>query len=453
MGTRKRGGQILVVAAASAACAASLLVGTETAASAASSSPIAKQITVWEGDYPQGIYQASHLEAFTKQTGIKVNYVLIPDASLIDKEEIAQRAHSSAFAMFMEPTTLFFEANSLMGGGVPLKPLIDNPALTPKSWDFSDISQGAMGGCTLNGKIYCLPYSTDGGVIEYNTKLFAKAGISAMPTTWQSVLADMNTITTKTGVPGWCTAASEAGAAIARTNWILQDFIPWNPNNKGAWVSPTWHALLDSPGAVQAYTLFQQLETKDAPIGAADFSDANCITLFEEGKVATDFDSMGDYSSALLNPPVGSPIHNAVGFWTVPCPTSKPCEVSGGDALYLNPNATVAQQNAAWLFMEYTESKPYILSELKADLPDTAVRTSLSLSSIPGLPASFVKAEAYVGSHVEPNSYPPTAAFFSAISDYEVAISDIAAGTSVTKELAFANEGADQAFKQAGLLK
>ena len=44
-------------------------------------------------------------------------------------------------------------------------------------------------------------------------------------------------------------------------------------------------------------------------------------------------------------------------------------------------------------------------------------------------------------SHIEPNSFPPTAVFDASQNDYQIAISDIAAGGNIQKELSFAASG------------
>ena len=62
-------------------------------------------------------------------------------------------------------------------------------------------------------------------------------------------------------------------------------------------------------------------------------------------------------------------------------------------------------------------------------------------------PASLLSAEAYVESHIEPNSFPPTAVFDASQNDYQIAISDIAAGGNIQKELSFADKVRDSTFK------
>ena len=129
----------------------------------------------------------SVLADFTKETGIKVNYVQIPQATILDKEAIAQRAKSSDFAMYEGPTSLISQDIGLLGG-VGLSSFESNSKLGVTG--FSTNGMGELGDCTLNGTLYCLPVFVDGSVIAYNKNLLSKAGISTPPATWAQVVTD-----------------------------------------------------------------------------------------------------------------------------------------------------------------------------------------------------------------------------------------------------------------------
>lgn len=447
--------RVFAGAAALACCAGAVTVvaGAAAGSTKQSTPPLAKSITVWVGSGGFWDYEAAHLQPFEKATGINVDFVELPSATGLSKEEIALRAHNPSFAMYETPTSVAYY--DVAFGAEPTGSFISNSTLTPASFDYGDLSTGLMLGCTINGKTYCMPVFVDGGVLAYNTKLFSKAGISSPPKTWNQVLSDANTITSKTGTPGWCTRGSEAGAAIATANYMLAYYLPYNKYNKGFMVSPNWHSLLDSSQAVKMYDLYQQLMTKDAPAGVASFTYENCLTLFEEGKVAMDWDGIGVVSGPpVFSPPASSPIHNAVSFDEVNCPTSAPCVPSGPWGMFLNSYAPKAEQDSAWLLMEYLDSKSFLTAEMTALVnPDLAVRTSLTKTAIKGVPSSLLSAETYVEAHIEPHAFPPTAVFDASQNDYQIAISDIASGGNVQKELAFAAAGQNATFKQAGLLK
>lgn len=294
----------------------------------------------------------------------------------------------------------------------------------------------------------------DGGVLGYNKKNFAQAGITTAPTTWDEVLTDANQITQTTGIPGWCTRGSEAGAAIATANQMLSYFIPWNASNQGFFVGPKWNSLLDSPEAIKWAQLYQTLMTKDAPKGIGTYLQTNCSNDFDHGKVAMDWDGFAVFGGAELNPPADSPLKGNVDFTEINCPSNDPCVATGPWGMYLNPKASKPQQNAAWKLMQYLDSPDFLTKEIKATgTPALAVRNSTAGQAFAGVPPNFLKAEQYVAAHSEPNPFPPSSTFNESQNAYQKSISNIVAGSSVEKEMKAAADGQNSVFKQAGLQK
>jgi ABC-type glycerol-3-phosphate transport system substrate-binding protein len=425
--------------------------GGSSGGSSSNPNAIASQITIWTTNTDFWTYQSSHLQAFTKATGIKVNVDAIPIAGILDKESIAFRAKSSAFAMYEGPTSLISQDVGVLGG-VALKPLIGDSKLTSSSFDLNDFTE--LGPCSYKGTLYCLPQFVDGAILAYNTKLFAQAGISSAPQTWAEVLADANKITQKTGTPGFCTRGSEAGSAIATFHFGEAYFIPYNSANKGFMVGPNWNSLLDTSGAVKWATLFQQLMTKDAPKGVGAFTQVNCLEDFDQAKVAMDWDGITTFTGSTFAPAAGSPIHGDVGFTALKCPTSNPCMPLGPWGMFINPNVPKAQQNAAWKLMQYLDSPSFMRAEiLSRDEPGLAVLKSVANSTISGVPADYLNALKYVAANAEPNAFPPSTVFNESQQDEEIAISELISGTSPATAMKFAANGMNTMFQQAGLLK
>jgi ABC-type glycerol-3-phosphate transport system substrate-binding protein len=437
---------------AAACIAVGLLVsacGGSSAGSSGNPDAVAKQITIWTTNLDFWAYQSAHLQAFTKATGIQVTVNAIPIASILDKETIAQRAHSNAFALYEGPTSLISQDIGVLGG-VPLKPLIDNKKLTPSSFNLNDYTE--LGDCSLNGTLYCLPQFVDGAALAYNTKLLQKAGITTAPQTWSQVLADANAVTQKTGVPGFCTRGSQAGAAIATFHFGLAYFIPYSTANKGFMVGPHWNSLLSSPGAVQWATIFQHLMTKDAPKGVGAFTQTNCLQLFDQGKVAMDWEGLTTFTKAEFAPSPGSPLSGAAGFAGLHCPTSSPCEPLGPWGMFINPHVPKDQQNAAWKLMQYLDSRPFMLAEIQARAePGLAVLKSVQSGTISGVPSDYLNAISYVAANSEPHPFPPTTVFNQSQQDEQIAVSQLIAGTPPAKAMKFAADGQNTVFQQAGL--
>ena len=167
------------------------------------------------------------------------------------------------------------------------------------------------------------------------------------------------------------------------------------------------------------------------------------------------YDALTSMNKNEFAPPAGSPLAGgAVGFDEVKCPGSAPCMPLGPWGMFINPRVPQDQQNAAWKLMEYLDSAPFLTQEIKAlDFPGLAVTKTVAAQHFAGVPASFLSAEAYTESKAEPNAFPPTTAFNQSQQDEETAISELISGTSVSKAMAFAANGANQVFQQAGLQK
>jgi ABC-type glycerol-3-phosphate transport system substrate-binding protein len=451
-----QGGNVRLRFLAAACAAVGLLVSacgssSSSGASGSGSDAVAKQITIWTTNADFWTYQSSHLAPFTKATGIKVTVNAIPEAGILDKETIAQRAKSSSFAMYEGPTSLISQDVGLLGG-VALKPLVANSKLKMSGFNLNDMSE--LGNCSLNGTLYCLPQFVDGAILAYNKKLLKQAGITTPPTTWPQILADANAVTQKTGTPGFCTRGSEAGAAIATFHFGEAYYIPYSASNKGFMVGPKWNSLLASPGALKWATLYQQLMTKDAPKGVGAYTAVNCVNDFDQGKVAMDYDGITTFTGHEFTPAAGSPIAGVVGFQAPQCLTSSPCMPLGPWGMFINPNVPQDQQNAAWKLMQYLSTPAFNRAEILArDEPGLAVDKSVASSDIKGVPSDYLQALSYVAAHAEPAPFPPSTAFNQSQQDEEIAISQLINGTPPAKAMAFAANGQDTVFKQAGLQK
>ena len=445
--------RLVPLVAVGAAVALMATACSSSSSGSASSDPnaVAKQITIWSPPDNFWQYQSEHLAQFTKDTGIKVNVVGIPEANILDKETIAQRAHSKEFALYEGPTSLISQDVNLLGG-VPLQPLIDNKTLTGSSFNLSDFNE--LPACTLNNKLYCLPMFVDGAAIAYNTKLFAQAGIASPPQTWQDVIADAQILSQKTTVPAFCTRGSQAGAAIATAHFMEAYYIPYNAQNKGFNVSPDWKSLSDSPEAIKWATDYQTLMTKYAPRGVAAYDAAKCKQDFDQGKVGMFYDGVTTFDQGEFSPAAGSPISGAVQFVAPKCPTSDPCMPLGPWGMFLNPNVSKGEQNAAWKLMQYLSSPDFMTAEIAARAqPALAVLKSVASKPVAGVPQSYLTAINYVASQAQPNAFPPTTVFNQSQQNEEIAISQLATGTDPTKAMTFAATGTNNVFKQAGLLK
>lgn len=155
-----------------------------------SSASTASSITIWTTSGVNYDWQKTLIPAFEHASGIKVNYDVIPEASLSDKLQTAELAHSNAYSM-VEDTQGQSATYIANDGAVALTKFLNNRTLTPASYNFKGLSAGLYAGCTIKGVVYCLPTSLDAGPqMFWNKTLFKKAGIASPPKDWASVVSD-----------------------------------------------------------------------------------------------------------------------------------------------------------------------------------------------------------------------------------------------------------------------
>lgn len=131
---------------------------------------------------------AAALTAFTDQTGIKVDWVISDWDSLQTKISAAATANT----YFADVTNVDWSRVGQLGKlkwFQPLEKYLDVNALK------ADMPQ--LGSFTLDGHLIGVPYDSSYMVTTANTELFAKAGITTMPTTMDEYTNDLKQIKSK----------------------------------------------------------------------------------------------------------------------------------------------------------------------------------------------------------------------------------------------------------------
>jgi len=166
-----------------------------TGGSGSSSSPVT--ITFYEsmgGDL--GKVLTSMTNEFEKQyPNIKVQFVYSGSYTTLQQKITAAVAAGQppTMAQVQEPWETEYYQN---GALVPLQNLL--PAST-----INDLIPIWKQDNSYDGKLISAPFNKSDYVLYYNTTLFGKAGIKTPPTTWNQLLQDAQTITQKTGTPGF----------------------------------------------------------------------------------------------------------------------------------------------------------------------------------------------------------------------------------------------------------
>ncbi|GGV70240.1 sugar ABC transporter substrate-binding protein [Streptomyces massasporeus] len=283
---------------------------------------------------------------FTKETGIKVNFTVLPENDVRDKisQDFANQAGQYDVATLSNYEIPIYARNGWlhqMNGYVA-----EDPA-----YDEQDVLKPMRQSLTADdGKLYGQPFYGESSFLMYRKDVFDKKGLT-MPErpTWRQVAdlaakadgaeAGMKGICLR-GLPGW-------GEVMAPLTTVVNTF-------GGTWFDKDWKARLDSPAFEKATKFYVDLVREHGESGAAQAGFAECLNNMTQGKVAMWYDAT---SAAGSLEAANSPVKGKVGY--APAPVEK-TESSGW--LYTwawGIQKASRNPDNAWKFVSWASGKGY----------------------------------------------------------------------------------------------
>ncbi|KPC60947.1 ABC transporter substrate-binding protein [Streptomyces chattanoogensis] len=300
-------------------------------------------------------------EHFTKETGIKVNYTVLPEDDLRDKmsQDFSSQAGQYDVASLSNYETPIYARNGW------LAPVGEQAAKDTK-FDQKDILPPLRKSLTAaDGKIYAEPFYGESSFLMYRKDLFKAAGLT-MPErpTWQQVSAmaakldgfrkGMKGICLR-GQPGW-------GQMIAPLSTVVNTF-------GGTWFTKDWKPQLDSPEFTKATQFYVDLVRKHGEAGAPQAGYTECLNDMQQGKVAMWYDATAGAGSLEGS---DSKVAGKVGY--APAPVEKTPSSGWLYTWAWGVQKASRNQDAAWKFISWASSKEY----------EELVGNKLGWSSVPG---------------------------------------------------------------------
>ena len=208
---------------------------------------------------------------------------------------------------------------------------------------------GVVGAASIGGTLYGIPNEIDVYALNYNKKLFAAAGITDAPKTWDEFLADAEKLTDKSkGQQGFGMINSWAAG-------VLHPFASLLVSNGGDLVvdgKPT----LDSKQATETFELYEKLIKSGYSDPQMATADANTTGPFLDNFVSgkTGMIIMANWWESALKSGMGD---NFADIATAPIPVGphgdKPHSISYSWMTVVNAKASPAEQKAAWDFLSW----------------------------------------------------------------------------------------------------
>jgi sorbitol/mannitol transport system substrate-binding protein len=284
---------------------------------------------------------------FTKETGIKVDFKVLPENDVRDTiaQDVANQAGQYDVITISNFEVPFYAKNGW------LTPLSDYASKDAK-FDQGDILKPMTQSLTADdGKLYGVPFYGESSMLMYRKDVFAAKGLT-MPEhpTWDQVATlaakldgaqpGMKGICLR-GLPGW-------GEVFAPLTTVVNTF-------GGTWFTKDWQAQVNSPEFKQATNFYVNLVRKHGEVGAAQSGFTECLNNMSQGKVAMWYDATSAAGS--LENPAQSKVAGKIGYAYAPVNKTK---ASGW--LYTWAWAIEkASKNPdnAWKFISWASSKEY----------------------------------------------------------------------------------------------
>ncbi|MGW6132264.1 ABC transporter substrate-binding protein [Cellulomonas sp. NPDC055163] len=285
-------------------------------------------------------------EHFTAETGIEVNYTVLPENDVRDK--ISQEFSSQAGQ---------YDVASLSNFEIPIyarsawiAPLDDFIAGDP-GFDQDDVLTPIVQSLSGDdGQVYGQPFYGESSFLMYRQDVLDQAGIE-MPAkpTWQEVadiaaradgaVPGMAGICLR-GQPGW-------GQVFAPLTTVVNTF-------GGTWFSADWQALVDDPKFREATQFYVDLVREHGENGAAQAGFTECLNNLMQGNVAMWYDATSAAGSLEAD---GSPVQGKIGYAAAPV-----VETDSSGWLYAwswSIQAASENKDAAWQFISWASGKEY----------------------------------------------------------------------------------------------
>ncbi|HWC78999.1 MAG TPA: sugar ABC transporter substrate-binding protein [Pseudonocardiaceae bacterium] len=316
-------------------------------AGGSSSSGSSNSINVLMVNNPQMVdLQKLTAANFTKQTGITVNFTVLPEDDVRDKisQDFSSQAGQYDVATISNYETPFYAKNGWLAS-------MDSDIASDPGFDQSDILKPIAEGLTgADGHVYAEPFYGESSFLMYRKDVFQQLGIT-MPAkpTWQQVAdiaaqvdnkqAGMRGICLR-GQPGW-------GESIAPLTTVVNTM-------GGTWFDKNWQAQVNGPGFTNATNFYVNLVRQHGEAGAPQAGFTECLNDFEQGKTAMWYDATSAAGSLEGS---GSPVAGKVGYVAAPVTQTASSGWLYSWAFAMQKAST--KQAAAWKFISWASSKGY----------------------------------------------------------------------------------------------
>jgi len=219
---------------------------------------------------------------FTEETGIKLEWVVLPENELRAKVTTDVATGSASFDVVTVGTyeVPIWGRNGWLNSIDQMA--ADHPDMVQPDYDFEDLLPAIRSGLSVDDELFAVPFYGESSFMMYNKRIFDEAGLE-MPEqpTWEEVrdfaceLHDPENglygIALR-GLPGW-------GEVMAPLTTVVNTY-------GGRWFDEEWMPQLDSPEWNEALSFYADLVQRCGPPGVTGNGFTESLTLMSQGQAA-----------------------------------------------------------------------------------------------------------------------------------------------------------------------
>ncbi|GAA1150634.1 ABC transporter substrate-binding protein [Ornithinicoccus hortensis] len=284
-------------------------------------------------------------EHFTAETGISVNFTVLPENDVRDK--ISQEFSSQA-GQYDVASLSNFEIPIYAGAGW-VAPMDDFIAADP-DFDQDDILGPMQTSLSYEDHIYGQPFYGESSFLMYRKDLTDELGLDVPERpTWPEVRELAKALDgAEPGMAGICLRGQPGwGQIFAPLTTVVNTF-------GGTWFTEDWQAQVDAPEFTEAVNFYVDLVNDYGPSGAPQAGYTECLNNLTQGNVAMWYDSTAAAGTLEAD---GSPVQGKIGYVAAPV-----VETESSGWLYSwswGIQAASEKQDAAWQFVSWASGKEY----------------------------------------------------------------------------------------------
>jgi sorbitol/mannitol transport system substrate-binding protein len=310
-------------------------------------------ITIASVNNPQMIDMQHAVGDFTKKTGIKVNFVTLPENTLRQKvtADVATGGGQFDVATVGTYEVPNWAKNKWIDDLAPLFSKMD--AADRADYALDDVLPNIRKGLSYQGDLYAVPFYGESSMTFYNKKEFSDAHLSMpMHPTWDQIEGFAKKLNDPAknqygiclrGLPGW----GEMGAPMTT---VINTF-------GGSWFDMAWQPQLTTAPTDTAIAFYINLIKQYGEPGATSSGFTECETDFSQGKVGIWVDATS--ASGEITDPKDSKVAADVGFAFSPTKVT-PLGSHWLWAWSLALESSSKHKEAAFKFMTWATNKKYI---------------------------------------------------------------------------------------------